>query len=295
MQCRTVLTRIDALRTGELPKPEEKPIHEHLKKCKSCDESVDDLRELADAVKSLAVAPPKSVRANVKSSCVDSFDTLQINGKTVRVAFTDRGVRMIHLSDSDDAFRVIYARRFHRDLQPGTLPDKLRRQVIAALSGEGVAKPAVDLEDVTEFERNVLEILTRIPKGEVRTYAWVARQAGNPKAIRAVGNICARNVVPFVVPCHRVVPTEGGVGAYAFGSPMKRELLEREGVPVEELDALAKKGVRYIGSKTTKIFCFPTCSGAMRIQERNRVDFHDAGEAKKKGFRPCQRCQPIAA
>jgi O-6-methylguanine DNA methyltransferase len=295
MQCRTVLTRIDALRTGELPNPDEKPIHEHLKKCKSCEDSVDDLRELAGAVKALAVAPPRSVRTNVKAACCDSFDTVKVNGKTVRVAFTDRGLRMIHLGESEDALRVAYARRFRRDVQPSTLPEKLRRQIVAALSGEGVDKPAVDLDDVSEFERSVLEILTRIPRGEVRTYAWVAKQAGKPKAIRAVGNICARNIVPFVVPCHRVVPTGGGIGRYAFGSPLKRELLKREGVPVEELDALASQRVRYIGSRTTKIFCFPTCGSAMRIQDANRVPFHDAAEAKKKGFRPCQRCQPIAA
>ena len=141
----------------------------------------------------------------------------------------------------------------------------------------------------------MLEILTKIPRGEVRTYTWVAQQAGRPKAVRAVGNICARNVVPFVVPCHRVVPAGGGVGNYAFGSPKKRDLLRREGVPVEELEELARKGVRYIGSRTTNIYCFPTCRDARRIREENRVAFRDEEDAARKGFRPCKRCQPLAA
>jgi hypothetical protein len=91
------------------------------------------------------------------------------------------------------------------------------------------------------------------------------------------------------------VPTTGGIGNYAFGSAAKRELLRREGVDVETLENLEKSGVRYIGSRTTKIVCFPTCRDARRIREENRVPFHGEGEALKKGFRPCQRCQPFAA
>jgi hypothetical protein len=102
-------------------------------------------------------------------------------------------------------------------------------------------------------------------------------------------------VVPFLVPCHRVVPVGGGVGKYAYGSKMKRDLLQREGVDCDALDALAREHVRFIGSRTTKIFCWPTCRDARRIRENNRVPFHGAEEAEKKGFRPCQRCQPKAA
>ncbi len=295
MRCRTVLTRIDALRTGELPTTEQKPIHEHLRTCPSCDESVDDLNELANAVKALAVTPPRSFRNGLRAGICDSSDAVEVNGQTIWVAFSDKGLRMIHLGGDEDEFRVAYARRFGRDLERRPLPERLRRQVVDAVTGQGVSKPAVDLDDVTEFERNVLEIMTKIPCGEVRTYAWVAQHAGHPKASRAVGNICARNVVPFVVPCHRVVPTAGGVGNYGLGEPLKRDLLRREGVEVEELERLASRGVRFIGSKTTKIFCCPTCRDARRIREDNRVPFHSADEAAQKGFRPCQRCQPVAA
>src|ERR1051326_6463760 len=68
-----------------------------------------------------------------------------------------------------------------------------------------------------------------------------------------------------------------GCGNSIFGRARKRALLEREGVPVGELEALAREHVRYIGSRTTKVFCFPTCHGARRIQEENRVPFRGAG------------------
>ena len=213
----------------------------------------------------------------------------------VWVAFTARGLTMIHAGGSEEEFRARYAERCGREVEPEALPEKLRTQVAAALAGEGVRKPAVDLYAATDFERDVLEILTRIPRGEVRTYSWVAQQAGRPSAIRAVGNICAKNVVPFVVPCHRVVPTIGGVGNYAFGERMKRKLLEREGVPVKELEELARQHIRFTGSKTTKIFCNPTCRDAKRTRDQNRVLFHDADEAYQKGYRPCKRCLPVAA
>ena len=291
MRCRTVLTRIDALRTGELPAPESNEVHEHLRTCRSCDDSTNDLAALTAGLKETCIDPPRSTRDEI----TDHFDVIRAGGDEVLVAFSDRGLRMITTGATPDEFRESYVKKFGRDIKRAELPDRLRKQVVAALSGEGVARPVVDFADAGEFEKKVLEVLTHIPRGQVRTYTWVAQQAGRPKAVRAVGNICANNVVPFVVPCHRVVPSSGGVGSYAFGSSAKRALLKREGVPVDELDKLARRHVRYIGSKTTKVFCFPTCSGAMRIYEENRIGFRDERDAARHGFRPCKQCQPAAA
>jgi methylphosphotriester-DNA--protein-cysteine methyltransferase len=63
---------------------------------------------------------------------------------------------------------------------------------------------------------------------------------------------------------------------------------------VEELEEFARHGIRFLGSRNTRIFCFPTCRDARRIGEENRVPFHQAGEAASKGFRPCHRCLPAA-
>jgi O-6-methylguanine DNA methyltransferase len=307
MRCRSALTRIDALRTGELRRDEHVEVEKHLRTCRSCDASVDDVDGLARAVKSLSVAPLRSCRDSVVVT--DSFDRLDGDtlaplkssrrsksdhpDNTIWVAFSDRGLRMIHRGGSAAEFRSLYAKRYGRTLEQAPIPDRLRRQVVGALTGAGVEKPQVDLGTPSELEEKVLTVLSRIPRGEVRTYSWVAQQIGRPSAVRAVANVVARNVVPFVIPCHRVVPAAGGVGQYAFGSPAKRELLRREGVDVEQLDALARKGVRLIGSRTTNIVCFPTCRDARRIREENRVPFHEAEEAVQKGFRPCRRCQPF--
>lgn len=287
MRCRSVLTRVDALRTGELPPEEHGPVSEHLKTCRSCDDSLGDLGALATRVKTLVAAPPRSC----KDELADSYDRVD----DTWVAFSDRGLRLVHRGTFEE-FSAAYAKRHCGCLKSGTLPDALRKQVVSALEGSGVDKPKVDWsDDLTPLERDVLGLLPKIPRGEVRTYEWVARQVGRPRAVRAVGSILARNAVPLVVPCHRVVPTSGGVGNYAFGSPMKRELLRREGVDVDSLEKLARGGVRYIGSRTTKIVCFPTCRDAKRIREENRVPFRGAEQAREKGFRPCLHCQPFAA
>lgn len=90
----------------------------------------------------------------------------------------------------------------------------------------------------TAFERRVYAVVKRIPKGQVRSYRWVAEQIGSPRAARAVGRALGRNPWPATgatagrpetVPCHRVVRSDGSLGGYAWGLPKKRRLLIQEG------------------------------------------------------------------
>lgn len=82
---------------------------------------------------------------------------------------------------------------------------------------------------LTPFQQLVYRVICRIPKGQVRSYAWVARRIGRPGAARAVGNALNRNPFMPQVPCHRVVRTDGSLGGYAGGLAKKRLLLRREG------------------------------------------------------------------
>ena len=223
MRCRPTLTRVDALRTGELPDEEHRAVEEHLRICKSCEESAADVDELAQAVKALVIAPPRPIRESLRTT--DFYDQVE----NVWVAFSDRTIRMISGRSLED-LRSWYGKRYGRALERAPIPDALRKQVVAAVHGEGVEKPAIDLRDASELERRVMQTMARIPRGEVRSYSWLAEQVGKPRAVRAVANVVARNCVPFILPCHRVVPAGGGVGKYAYGSKMKRDLLRREGV-----------------------------------------------------------------
>lgn len=176
----------------------------------------------------------------------DRYGAVQTAIGTVLLAFGARGIRMITLAAAGTAdFEREYRRRFGRSLRPAPVPRHYARAVRAAAAGRLFEMPEVDLTGLRPFESRVLGALRGIPRGQVRTYGWLARQAGRPGAARAAGNAMARNPLPLLLPCHRVVPACGGLGGYAFGAAIKRELLRREGlsVPVPERPGRSRAAV----------------------------------------------------
>ncbi len=86
----------------------------------------------------------------------------------------------------------------------------------------------------SEFQRKVFEIVSSIPKGEVRTYQWVAEKLGNSNAARAVGKALSKNPYPITIPCHRVIRKDGKLGGYIWGVSRKKAILEAEKAPVAQ-------------------------------------------------------------
>jgi len=108
--------------------------------------------------------------------------------------------------------------------------DPLRRQLDAFFEGRRTAfEFPIDWRLVHGFHRGVLQATAAIPYGRVSSYGEVAAQAGSPRAARAAGNALAGNPIPIVVPCHRVVHADGGLGGYTGGLDRKRFLLALEG------------------------------------------------------------------
>jgi methylated-DNA-[protein]-cysteine S-methyltransferase len=109
------------------------------------------------------------------------------------------------------------------------LVDLVRR----AAEGEEVeADGQVRLSRGTPFQRSVWEAMRSIPHGDTISYAELANRVGKPGAARAVGQAVGANPVPLLIPCHRVVGADGGLGGFGGGLPMKRELLRQEGVSI---------------------------------------------------------------
>lgn len=109
---------------------------------------------------------------------------------------------------------------------PRAIPDDLDSAALAGLI-EQLREYEIDLSDAPPFQRRAWEELRRIQWGSAITYTELARLAGSPRAIRAAGQACAKNPLPLIIPCHRVIG-EAGLGGYAFGLPWKRKLLELE-------------------------------------------------------------------
>jgi methylated-DNA-[protein]-cysteine S-methyltransferase len=138
----------------------------------------------------------------------------------VRVAFAPR---------VDDFFAdLLYAFR-GRPVVEGAL-DGPRRALDRYFAGTRFDfDVAVDLSQLGDFDRKVLHATARIPAGRVKSYRDVAREAGNARASRAAGNALHRNPVAIIVPCHRVLRSDGSLGGYGGGLPIKEWLLKHEG------------------------------------------------------------------
>jgi len=215
------------------------------------------------------------------------------------VAFGRDGISLVERArdagDFEATFRAMFGRPVRRI---DRAPVLIQRVIDARLWGRRrlSGPPPVDLHELPEFEQQVLRKVLEIPRGEVRPYAWVAAELGRPLAVRAVGNAVARNPIPFVIPCHRVVRSDGRIGEYGAGGPTaKRAVLEAEGFDTTELERLPARGVRFIGSDTTHVYCYPSCRNARRITPRHRVPLRSADVARQAGFRACQVCRPVDA
>jgi methylated-DNA-[protein]-cysteine S-methyltransferase len=86
----------------------------------------------------------------------------------------------------------------------------------------------LDFTGATPFQSRIWQTARLIPYGETRSYGWVAQQAGNPKASRAAGQALGRNPLPIIVPCHRVIAGDGGLGGFTGGLQVKKQLLALE-------------------------------------------------------------------
>jgi len=105
--------------------------------------------------------------------------------------------------------------------------DQIRRY----FEGERITfSDKLDLNNATDFQQAVWKYTQSVPFGETRSYGWIAQQIGYHKAARAVGNALSRNCLPIVIPCHRIIASDGELGGFTGGLTMKKRLLQLEGL-----------------------------------------------------------------
>jgi O-6-methylguanine DNA methyltransferase len=215
----------------------------------------------------------------------------------LRVAWNGRGISAVDGGRDDRGFEIAFHARTGRVAQRcDALPARLAVAVGRRLAGDRRARIELDLRGASDFERAVWLKALEIPRGEVRPYGWVAAEIGRPRAVRAVGTALGHNPIPLIVPCHRVVRSDGMIGQYSLGGPdNKRTILSAEGLDPTELEDLARAGIRYLGSDTTRIYCLPTCHNAKRITPAHRVPFRTSVASEAAGYRACRECRPSAA
>jgi methylated-DNA-[protein]-cysteine S-methyltransferase len=153
---------------------------------------------------------------------------------TILLAATERGlIRVSYLDRSDDedaTLEDLAARVSPRLLAAPRRLDEPRRELDEYFAGRRQAfEVSLDWRLTHGFGRRVLQATARIPFGDVSTYKLVATKAGSPRGFRAAGNALGSNPLPIIVPCHRVLHADGGLGGYTGGLERKRVLLSVEG------------------------------------------------------------------
>ena len=163
------------------------------------------------------------------------------------IGATDVGLCWVSLAESDATLIGELAAEFPRATivndTEGTMLGILAA-VVARLRGDRSAPDvAVDMQ-VTAFQQRVLDALIAIPFGETRSYSEIAAAIGKPGAARAVANVCATNRVAVVIPCHRVIHSDGSMSGYRWGNQIKKALLQVEGAAAPRGDGAPPAAVR---------------------------------------------------
>jgi O-6-methylguanine DNA methyltransferase len=281
MKCHQVLSTLEELTLPQLRAKKHPGLRQHVHRCAHCrphwERWWQHEQQLASFL-ALRQSPPdlwERILAAIAGAEASDSETAWQQRFTVETS--PYGVRRLSLDAPTEAARSESA-------AGQSLATRVHAQLAEYLRGERtIFQLPVDLRQCSDFERAVLATTATIPYGEVRSYKWIAARIGHPRAMRAVGNALHRNPLPILIPCHRVIKSDGRTGGYAFGEAWKTRLL-----------SLEQATTPFVGCSSTRILCYRGCHHERRIRQGNRIHFAQAGEALHHGYRPCTICQPGA-
>jgi AraC family transcriptional regulator, regulatory protein of adaptative response / methylated-DNA-[protein]-cysteine methyltransferase len=202
-------------------------------------------RAYADATHNLGMTP-SVYRRGGEGVTIRWAATDTALGRLV-IGATDVGLCWVSLAATDATLVSELTAEFPRATIVQTtdeLIDAMLHSVVARLRGDrSVPDVAIDMQ-VTAFQQRVLDALIAIPFGETRSYSQIAAAIGKPGAARAVANVCATNRVAVVIPCHRVIHSDGSMSGYRWGNQIKKALLQLEGAELPRGDGAPPAAVR---------------------------------------------------
>ncbi|MBC5811131.1 MAG: methylated-DNA--[protein]-cysteine S-methyltransferase [Candidatus Eremiobacteraeota bacterium] len=241
MRCCDVEALWDEMRAGVEPRREH--VLAHLRACPACQEMYAEYEGVAYCLSCLPIVEPprnlvpkilehiRTVRDRFKAIAPDSFATVPSPLGKLHIAWREAGITFVAIDRGEvleDVCKTV-ERRLHRPVKAAALPTWIAAAVKDFFRTWRVDPRVVDCSNLTDFERAALHKAAEIPPGEVRSYGWIAREIGHPKAARAVGQAMARNPLALFFPCHRVVDANGALHNYGYGIEVKARILKMEG------------------------------------------------------------------
>ncbi|MEU5220668.1 Ada metal-binding domain-containing protein [Streptomyces sp. NPDC020807] len=253
---------------------------------------VDDLRVPMPADLAIRILE----RAGVAEREYDRYAVVESPVATLFVAYgrgAVTGSAPVDWFARPDAFEEAHLRRTGRTALPTAKP---LPGVAGALRTGRDRMLRYNYGDLTEAERKVLEAVRAIPRGQLRPAGWLAKEAGlreftAVEILRAVRATPA----PVLIPVHRLSDEDGRPVDCGLPPDLVDRLWAHEGIDTDRLDRFSAEGTHYLGSDTTRIFCYPTCAHARRITDRHRVPFGSVDAARAAGYRACFSCRPVVA
>jgi O-6-methylguanine DNA methyltransferase len=220
----------------------------HLRACPHCQELFEEFEGVAYCLSCLPAPEPS---CDLAKRVVEHIAQIRLKERTtpvvltsaqtpigrLYVGFKEQKIAYIGIDTGEqfDAVRMRIEGRLRRPVIAGEAPPWLNQTLVQFFNTWRVDDRIVDIDDLTPFEQAALRATAQIPPGEVRSYSWVASQIGHPRAARAVGQVMARNPLPLLFPCHRVVDASGDLHNYGYGIEMKARLLKMEGYMARKL------------------------------------------------------------
>jgi methylated-DNA-[protein]-cysteine S-methyltransferase len=247
MRCRDVDELWDEVR-GECQASLKEAVDIHLHACTDCQELYTEYEGVAFCLSALPIPEPS---CDLAKKVVEHIALIKHRERTTPVVLTWVQTPIGRLYVGFKEHKIAYVgidtglaaedvrkrveRRLRRPVETGETPQWLQSTLEQYFSTWHVDAGMIDVEDLTPFEQAALRAAAQIPPGEVRSYSWVASQIGRPRAARAVGQVMARNPLPLLFPCHRVVDASGDLHNYGYGLEMKARLLQMEGYSTRKL------------------------------------------------------------
>ena len=307
VSCRKIEADLVATATREAGPDAVRRVDEHVRVCAPCrddlhrygaiDRAVGTLRERTPAPAAEAQASLAARLADLRSRLV-AYGIFSSPLGRLLIGRSEHGVSLIEYLDEGAGVQASRLARAGIEVrEDGRAIEALYREVLEYLQGQRTRLDwSLDFRLApSDFHRRVLDAAVAIPYGAVTSYAHLAHEIGQPTAVRAVAQALRTNPLPIVVPCHRIVGSDGRLVGYAGNKiTLKERLLAAEGVPTGTARASSRidRDVMYVRDQDEREYCLPTCGSLASRTLAELTLFASRARAEAVGLAPCTTCRP---